>query len=78
MLDALVEFREKKGVSAGEMPDILGVSPSLYEKVERGYRPASRAFLEKFKTAFPDSNIDGIFFAQSQHEMCINKQKEAS
>ena len=39
----------------------------MYEKVERGYIPASRGFMEKLKHKYPDANIDDIFFALSSN-----------
>ena len=35
----------------------------MYEKVEGGRANASSAFMKRIKRAFPEVNIDNIFFA---------------
>jgi transcriptional regulator with XRE-family HTH domain len=50
----------------------IGVSISLYDKVERKERLPSRKFLKKVKDSFPDFDMN-IFFADSKHETCIKK-----
>jgi transcriptional regulator with XRE-family HTH domain len=42
----------------------MGVSMSMYEKVERGFAKPSRGFMEKLKEQFPDASIDEIFFSK--------------
>lgn len=58
----LREFRDSKGLTQLEMARNVGVSLSMYEKVERGYMKASRNFMEKVKNKYPYINIESIFF----------------
>ncbi|MGN7192845.1 helix-turn-helix domain-containing protein [Bacillus mycoides] len=58
----LREFRKKKKLSQVRFAKKIGVSQSMYEKVERGVIPPSRAFMEKIKLTYPEVNIDFIFF----------------
>lgn len=67
----LVKFRREKGYTRNEMAKTLGVSVSLYEKIEYGDRRPSGNFLGKFKKAFPSFNMN-IFFDKSLHESCNN------
>ena len=67
----LVKFRREKGYTRNEMAKALGVSVSLYEKIEYGDRRPSGNFLGKFKKAFPSFNMN-IFFDKSLHESCNN------
>ena len=57
----LKDLRLKQGYSRKQMAQLLGISLSQYDKVEFNQRPASRTFLEKFKTTFPDFDMN-IFF----------------
>lgn len=65
----LQEFRKRKNKTQQEMADILGVSKSYYEKIEYSNREPSREFMEAFKRAFPDFDMN-IFFEKQSHEMC--------
>ena len=56
----LKELREEKDMAA-----LIGVTLSLYSKIELGLRNPSYNFLTKFKAAFPDSDINKIFFSDS-------------
>ena len=56
-------FREKTGLSQGNMARRMHISQSFYEKVERGHSKASRGFMLKLKLAFPEASIDEIFFS---------------
>lgn len=58
----LREFRKQKGMSQERMAAELGVSLSMYSKVEQGNAKAGRAFMEKIKCRFPEASIDFIFF----------------
>lgn len=62
MTDNLIKFREKQGKSIVEFAKSLGISHSLYYKIEVGERNPSYNFLCKFKSIYPDVNIDNIFF----------------
>ena len=62
-MEWMKKFRNSKGFTASEMADKLGISKSLYEKIEYDDRQPSRNFRERFKKAFPDFDMN-IFFAK--------------
>lgn len=68
MRTKLIEFRNQNNISIREMADKIGVSSSFYEKIEYGDRNPSFNFITLFKTAFPDAEVDNIFFNQPIHE----------
>lgn len=55
----LKAFRLSLNLTMAEFANKIGVSKSLYEKVELGFRKPSRNFIEKTKKTFPqlDTNI---------------------
>lgn len=61
-MDCLKKFRAERGYTRDEMAKRLGISTSLYDKVEYSDREPSRNFLERFKNAFPDYDMN-LFFA---------------
>lgn len=61
-ISALKAFRANEGLSQRAMADSIGVSLSMYEKVERGYIKASRNFMDSFKEKYPSIDIERIFF----------------
>lgn len=61
----LINFRKNKGFSAQTMATEVGVSKSYYEKIEYGNRLPSFNFINKFKTAFPDADVDCVFLSQN-------------
>lgn len=68
-MEHLKKFRLSLGISGLDMAAKIGVSFSLYEKIERGERNASNTFLKKFKRTFPDYDLN-LFFTQEVHEVC--------
>lgn len=68
-MEHLKKFRLSLGISGLDMAAKIGVSFSLYEKIERGERNASNTFLKKFKRTFPDYDLN-LFFTQEAHKMC--------
>ena len=62
MNNALRDFRKELEKTQEEMSEILGVSLSMYRKVETGIRNPSFNFISKFKRTFPKSDIGKIFF----------------
>lgn len=62
-MEWMKKFRNYKGFTTSEMAGKLGVSKSLYEKIEYDDRQPSRNFMERFKKAFPDFDMN-IFFAK--------------
>lgn len=61
-MKSLTDFRVSKQKTPAEMAELMGVSLSLYEKVEYGQRTPSYNFIKKFIIAFPDFDV-GNFFA---------------
>lgn len=68
-MEHLKKFRLSLGISGFDMAKKIGVSFSLYEKIERGERNASNTFLKKFKRTFPDYDLN-LFFVQEIHKTC--------
>ena len=65
MKNNLVDFRNSKKLTQKEMAEKAGTTLSYYSKIELGLRNPSYNFLTKFKAAFPDSDINKIFFSDS-------------
>jgi transcriptional regulator with XRE-family HTH domain len=62
-MEWMKKFRNSKGLTTSEMADKLGISKSFYEKIEYDDRQPSRNFMERFKKAFPDFDMN-IFFCK--------------
>ena len=65
MTDRLIEFRHKQNKSIVEFAKELGLGYDTYYKIESCQRKPSYNFLTKFKKAYPDADIDDIFFNDS-------------
>ena len=65
----LKEFRKKHGLSQEAMSRKLGITLSMYEKVESGRVGASAAFMRRLKNAFPEVSIDLIFFTHNSNNV---------
>lgn len=74
-MDYLKKFRVNKELSREQMANKLGISLSLYDKIEFGVRTPSRNFLNRFKKAFPEFDMN-IFFDVDAHIKC--KQHKAT
>lgn len=61
-MNTLVDVRNKKKLTQREMAQKIGVTLTLYSKIEIGDRNPSYNFLVKFKKAFNDVIIDKVFF----------------
>ena len=72
-MERLREFRKEKGLSQEKMAKTLDITLSMYEKVEGGRAGASAAFMRRLKTAFPDANIDYLFFAGNSNKIAEHK-----
>lgn len=64
----LSNFRKELDKTLVEMASDIGVSKSYYEKIEANQRNPSYCFINKFKKAFPDADINKIFFAKNHTE----------
>lgn len=62
-METLKQFRIGRNLTTTEMSNKIGVSKSLYEKVELGIRKPSREFTTKFKKTFPEFDVN-IFFVE--------------
>ena len=60
----LKSFRTTQNLSQEKMARLLGVSFSMYAKVENGHAGASRGFMQKLKTQYPAVSIDELFFTK--------------
>lgn len=60
---ALKKFRKSKGLSQEEFAKAIGFTLSMTAKIETGKVKPSRNFMEKVKKAFPEVDINEIFFA---------------
>jgi transcriptional regulator with XRE-family HTH domain len=72
--DNLHDFREKQNMTLAEMAAKLGISQSMYEKIEGGRRGTSYKFIRKFQVAFPDADIILIFFADPEHKELLGNR----
>lgn len=66
-MNNLRELRKENGYSQEQMAAELGVSLSMYQKVEQGNAKAGRNFMEKIKQRFPEASVDYIFFASNSN-----------
>jgi len=60
-MEELKEFRNSLGLTLVEFANEIGVSKSLYEKVESGFRKPSREFTTKLKTKYPEFDVNSFF-----------------
>ena len=60
-MEALKNFRMSLNLTLQQFADTIGISKSLYEKVEMGIRKPSREFLTKLKNKYPQFDVN-IFF----------------
>lgn len=63
------QFRKSKNLDTLEMAKSIGVSKSLYEKIEYGQRTPSANFIAKFKKSFPEVDTN-LFFTNKEHDSC--------
>lgn len=70
-MEKLRAFRKEKGLSQEKMAKMLDITLSMYEKVESGRAGVSAAFMRRLKTAFPDANIDLLFFANDSNNVAV-------
>lgn len=70
-MNNLRKLRKENGYSQEQMAAELGVSLSMYQKVEQGSAKAGRNFMEKIKQRFPEASIDYIFFASNSNILAI-------
>lgn len=71
-MEALRRFRKSLNLTQEAMANRLGITVSMYEKVEGGRAGASAAFMRRIKNEFPNANIDEIFFAANSNDVADN------
>ena len=76
-MERLKEFRKEKHMTQEGMAEKIGITLSMYEKVERGVVSASAAFMRRMKEAFPDVDINFIFFNENSNNSAVNGKAEA-
>ncbi len=64
----LKKFRDNHGYSKKQMAEILQISNSLYEKIEYKVRTPSINFLNRFKKAFPDFDMNIFFISDNDNQ----------
>lgn len=57
----LKEFRESMNMTRETFANSIGISKSLYEKIESGVRGTSKGFTQKLKKRYPQFDVN-IFF----------------
>lgn len=62
----LRKLRKENRYTLKQFAALIGVSNSLYEKVEYGIRRPSRAFLEKLKKCFPDFDLNELIIGKQE------------
>ena len=60
-MKSLKDFRISLGLTIKEFAETIGVSKSLYEKVEGGYRKPSREFITRLKSKYPQFDVNILF-----------------
>lgn len=60
-MEELKEFRKSLNLTSQEFAEKIGISKSLYDKVETGVRKPSREFTTKLKSKYPQFDVN-IFF----------------
>jgi len=67
-MEILKQTRIKENFTFKEMAEKIGISESLYQKLEYGVRTPSIKVIHKLKKIYPDLDTN-IFFDQQLHEM---------
>lgn len=62
----LKSFRKSKNLSQENFAKNIGYTLSMVAKVEAGRVKASRNFIERVKSVYPDVNIEQVFFSRKQ------------
>ena len=70
-MEKLKKFRKEKGLSQESMAQKMGITLSMYEKVEQGRAGASAKFMKRLKKVFPEVNIDYIFFETNSKDIAV-------
>jgi len=71
MKERIRKFIDYKGITAGDLANVIGVQRSNISHILNGRNKPGASFIEKFLLAFPD--IDARWFLTGQGEM-LNKR----
>ena len=74
-MERLRNFRKSQGLSQKDMAEKLGITLSMYEKVEGGRTGASAAFMGRVKSVFPNIVIDDIFFSANSNKIAVVEER---
>lgn len=66
-MEELKKFRKSLSLTSQEFAEKIGISKSLYDKVETGIRKPSREFTTKLKSKYPQFDVN-IFFTTQNHK----------
>lgn len=77
-MERLKEFRVNKKMTQKVIADKMGITLSMYEKVEHGAANASAGFMRRLADAFPDADINYIFFNGNSNKIAEASGEEAS
>lgn len=69
-MEVLKKFRKGLNMTQKLFAKSIGVSESLYIKIELGIRKPSRNFISKLKSKYPEINTNVFFLVQKLHETC--------
>lgn len=73
-LEQLKAFRENQQLSRSSMAKEIGVSKSLYEKVEYGIRLPSQNFLCRLKKRFPSFDVNLFFSPENSQNVQLKNR----
>ena len=77
-MEKLKNFRVSKQLTQKAMAEKMGITLSMYEKVEHGVANASAAFMRRLADAFPDADINHIFFSDNSNKIAVAVFEEES
>lgn len=61
-MEILKNFRISLNLTIKEFAEIIGVSQSLYEKIEQGKRKPSSNFIKRLKGKYPQFDTNLLFY----------------
>ena len=76
-MDKLKKFRNEIGLTQKAMAKELGITLSMYEKVEGGRAKVSSKFMKRFKHRFPACSLDDIFFTCESNDVAEGESVRA-
>ena len=74
-MERLKNFRLEQGLTQSAMANKIGITLSMYEKVETGRTGVSGAFMRRFKKSFPEASIDVIFFTENNNDVTVFREE---